>query len=725
MLDKFPLSIKDFKGINIPDEENTAIKIFPNTGLDVVPSAADGEAFEAQNIRFLRSGGFRTRQGYGSGSSFQMQHDFAANEEIVRVHEVKELLGSVQNGKFLVLTYDGSTGRIYYTTGTSPAPILTIANMTDAFFLNAFGRVYISPWGSYGGGLLNEKVYVFTGAYDARPAQGAPLDRTAAVATAVANSATAGNVTPGTHLFDVVYETDTGWITSMYGARPATPGGTPVTQPMSLVCNGNQVTVSNIKTGAAGSGIIKRHIIMSKLVVNYDNTGWIGYEPFFAYTIEDNTTTTITFDKPDAGLVESANYLLDNTEGFIRSCTTMSLYNNRLCFYRPRSGTDIPEAIHSLLVSPVGDPERVDSYGTDNSRILIGREFSSSLVNNGFEYRGVNYVCKERATFAFREELDKDPSEWAVSLVDSSIGAYVLGISVVNDAVSHVFSDTVLVGGPNGIFSFNGMFEEIPITMGWWNSIVFANRKFCEIRIDSNGKLIYVLTGDPSYPRSGTATFSMMVGDYSRGASYGSIRWSKDILTLSQYTFLDVNYSFQTLPGKFFLTSILNNNQPYTIPGFTLKVVNVGVNNDQFNFVSEALSGPGSLEIPYDIKYNFGYTPNEIGDLYTFTGVRLRLLAAKYKFAGSTLTLVDNGSITLSYNILDGVSPITFESNLSPGLAPGKYFFEGFNAVGEKIVINISSSGSNGTTIDTNYFTRLELHEATIFIAERGKNRAL
>lgn len=733
MLDKFPLKITDFKGINIPDEENSELKVFPTTGMDNVPEFND--AIEGQNIRFLKSGGFRTRK-YGVPydiSPADIIASFAANEILVNVFQLQELSGIAHNNRFLYLTYDGTNGKIYDSgLAVGSNIILTIAGMSNAFFINAFGRVYISPWSSYGSPTPSEYVYVYTGVGFtpvARRAQGAALDRTAATATAVANSATAGNITPGTHLFDVVYETDTGFITSMYKANALIPGGPPEIQPLTLVCNGNQVTLTDIKTGAAGSGIVRRHIIMSKLVTNYNNTGWLGYEAFFAYTINDNTTTTVTFDKPDAGLVESADYLLDATEGFIRSCSTISLYNSRLCFYRIDPKSDIPEAGHVVLVSALGDPERVDSYGTDGSRLLIGRDFSSTKVTCGFEFRGLNYVCKDRSTHVFREDLDKSPGEWPVDLVDSNNGAFINGVARVSNTPSHIIDEITIIAGQGGLFSFDGIYSKIPISMGWWNSITYADRKFTQIFIDGDRKLIYVIIGDPTYPRAGTSVKSLFVGDFNRGINYGDIKWSKDVYTLNAAYTISSEFDFQSIAGKFLLTFSSVGTLPYAVPTFFLMCRNPST-YDTFYGIREALitaDTPRAYEIPYETIYTSGFSPTDIGGINTFNGIRLRLLSAGFLSGGGSATPISssgNGSVNLHYNILDGVSPISFGESVSPGTAPGKYIFSGFNAVSEKVKIRISTLGVNSAVVAENTFTALELHELVLFLAERSKTRA-
>lgn len=718
MLDKLPIILKDFKGVNVPDANDL---VFPDFGIDnEIPSFE--EAFEAQNIRFLKGGGFRTRESYQAYNGFSFVTGFPVNVKITGFWPVRNLKGVEYTSRFLFLTWDAVTGRLYEANGSTVTLLLTVTGMKYAFVINAFERMYISPWGpAWGQPLPGSNVYVWNGDYVPRLAQGSPLDRTGAPATAVANSASAGNVTPGTHLFDVVYETDTGFITSMYNALSATPGGTPVLQPLSLVCNGNQVTVSNIKTGAAGSGIIKRHILMSKLVTNYDNTGWLGWIPYFAYTINDNTTTTVTFDKPDAGLVEDASYLLDATEGAIRACTTMSVLNGRMVYYgldpKTAPALVVLEAPTSALISPPGDPERVDALNTDNSRLLIGRSFPGR-VNTGLEFRGINYTFKETSTFAFREEIDKDPAEWNVDEISSGIGAYPLGASKIADKPSSIIDDLILVAGPCGIYPFTGSYPSVSSSLGWWGLETLTDLKFINLFIDPNRKLIYATLGD-TYGTPAQLKDYMWVGDFSKGFSYGDIRWSKDILTTLLINGTPYVTEFRP-SGRFLLRKSLGTRVNNL---FIPSIIDILPSTDGVTIISEiggdVITAGGIFESPLVTKLVTGYTPNDLGDLFTFNAVRIRALTSLRDQDGNS---AGDGSIDIGFFKLDDTAVIP-QKNESFGTAPGKSLTIGLTPpVTEKIKISISTTGTNGALANTH--TKVWLDKIVLFGARRAEDRA-
>lgn len=694
MIDKFPLTIDNFKGVKAPDSEyNEDIE---NYQFDDVSIDA---AYEAVNIRYLKNGGFRSRVGYTG----LLDSNLNMTGSLCQTWQVKNLKGVDQTNRWLVLTWDATNGRIYDTgAGTPSTPILTVAGMKYAFVINAFGRMYISPWSAWGvpldvlgvGSL--DRVYVWNGDYVPRHAQGGALNREAATATGVTNSATAGNIIPGTHLFDVAYEYDTGWVSPLYGTNPAFEGGPSTVLPLALVCTGNKVTIANVKVGGAGSGIVARHIIMSRLVTNYDSFGWLHYEPFFAAKINDNTTTSLTFDMPDAGLVESAAYLLDSL-GVIYSCVSMSVSNNRMIYYgikRSPAGTiDLPilEGNNCILVSPPGDPERVNPYNTDNSRILIGQDFAGG-VNCGAELRGINYVFKNNSTWAFQADISLDPAEWPVDLVDAGIGAFPLGISKVGGSTSSVINDAILVGGVSGVFVFSGNYNVIPISMGWWGSYTEDDFQYITILINPINRLIYCTLRDPLRTGQIGEQDFIWVGNFLYGLDYESIRWSKDEINLARM-----------FSGKVHLYE--------TSASGILNSIRLALGMDITTDLNVIIEDPDNDEDEEDggnsSYYITGHTPTEKGDLYTFSTVRLRVLA----LANATTSItsdIEVGCATMDSN--------TFTSDsIAVSNGPNKFFdFTLKSTVAEKVRIKISTASG----------TKMMVNKLIIFAAQRGEIRA-
>src|SRR5882724_6921558 len=92
-----------------------------------------------------------------------------------------------------------------------------ITGMTDFAFVSINGRAYISPCTSTNlGGLSGEFIYVYDGGGVNMMRKAAGTGPTTAEgAMTAANSATAGNVEAGIHVFGVVYETNSGFLTQI------------------------------------------------------------------------------------------------------------------------------------------------------------------------------------------------------------------------------------------------------------------------------------------------------------------------------------------------------------------------------------------------------------------------------------------------------------------------------------------------------------------------------
>ena len=124
----------------------------------------------------------------------------------------------MQSGQSLLVLVEG--GKIYHCIGPTVVygPILTIPTMEDFGFVAIAGRAYITPFKSYVNsqgvnyelGIQNEFVYVYKG--DGTPARKAAGPKPTGGAL-VAASGVAGLTDTGLHLFAVVYETDTGYLT--------------------------------------------------------------------------------------------------------------------------------------------------------------------------------------------------------------------------------------------------------------------------------------------------------------------------------------------------------------------------------------------------------------------------------------------------------------------------------------------------------------------------------
>jgi hypothetical protein len=222
----------------------------------------------------------------------------------------------------LLLEWDGTTGRIYHVVNASTVfLILSIVGMTDFAFVPYGGRAYISPFITYDGdlkfqkGMQNETLYVYAGdGTNARAAAGA----TPAGVLTIANGA-AGNTDPGRHVFGVVGETDSGFLSQ------------PIALNSFITLANNSVSFNNVPI-FAGPQWVKRHIVASAVIPTF-NGNLEGYQLFFIpdATINDNVTiflNNISFF--DDELEEDASHLFDNY-ATIPAGAALSIYHDRLC----------------------------------------------------------------------------------------------------------------------------------------------------------------------------------------------------------------------------------------------------------------------------------------------------------------------------------------------------------------------------------------------------------
>lgn len=680
MLDKTPIRLDHFGGLRVTDLYGS----YAPRNADIVPLDC---ALVADNVHFMKSGGLRTRDGF---QSLLDVHPTGFTGDVVQYWQIKNLNGVEYSNRWLVLTWDGADGNMYDTGVVGPAtnPILTVQGMKYAFVINAFNRMYISPWSDWGvplvttttqipavTGLFANNILVYNGLYNARIAQLLPPSNTIVVAT----SATAGNVTAGLHLLDVAFETDSGYIIGsvVFGAPSSVVS---YTAPGAFC-----IDVSVIPVGPVGT--VARHLIMTKIIAAYDGQGFATNEPFFITRIPDNTTVAITgLNVPDSGLVESAAYLLDRTIN-IKSCVSMSVYSNRMVYngIRPTAGlaSDVQNT-SSILVSPPGLPEDVNHFGNDGSKVLIHPEYTGRVMN-GAELRGVYYIGKEDSFFATQESEGLDPNEWTVTLIDSGVGIFPLGITNVTDNPGSLVLDNLLVAGPSGIHRFTGSFDPTPISRGWYDLYTIAQLKYSQLWCDPVRKLLFVNFNNPLDPGR-----FFMCGNYYEGFTDEAIRWSRYVLPAA-----DTEWSGEIPWFALYVDSAV----AYPVPVLGYKTVN----NGHFALIKEipsALYDFVSTHISWE--YVTGFTPNENGELLTFAFIRAR---CTNNSGISTAPFTD-----FEYAELDSDTLIPIGS-INPGTDPKKYYTLPMNFVGEQVRFRLS--GTHG-----NILTRL-----IIFVSERAKDR--
>lgn len=433
-------------------------------------------------------------------------HTFAVRDGVGRHQEVASPLSNILRlynyatntaNTLLVLT---SGGKIYHVVdaNTMYGPILTIPSMTDFGFATYGGRAYISPFTTelLGGlnaerGLQNEFLYVYLG--DGTSARKAGGD--AATTTLTVANGNPGNTDAGVHIFGVVFETDTGYLTP--------PGGL-----VAFTTDANfSVDFSNIEVSAQ-SFVTKRHIVASKVIEDY-NGDVNGYTLYFIpdATVPNNVGTTLNdISFFDAELLEDASHLFNNFAD-IPAGVCLTMYQNRMVLTTPYDNPSV------AYVSAAGEPEAFNQVTG-----LLTVPPDGNYITNAAELRDVLYVFKRAKTVSFVDTGD-EPATWPLGSVDNAMGTGVHGIGTVLDT-SGSNVDYLLVASYKGLMLFNGRY--ILPELSWkiqalWASQNFKNRnRVIQPVNDSVNQHIYCVLTDNT----------ILYGDYSNGFDPKSIRWS-------------------------------------------------------------------------------------------------------------------------------------------------------------------------------------------------------
>lgn len=440
---------------------------------------------DCNNIQFIQSG-FETRDALET---------FLADN--LGLGDVLRMYTFVQETGQSVLALD-SNGNIYdvnVTALTVGGPILHVDGMTDFGFVSINGRAYLTPCNSETG-LENEFVYVYAGdGTPARKAAGvAPTDADGALAAA---SGGAGFVEAGVHVFGVVYETDTGFLTSIGPDTLAV-----ITAPGSTVINLTNVPVS------PNSYVTKRRIVATRAINPLLYTGDTrGYDFFFVpdAVIENNTGTTITVSFFDSELLEDASHLQDLYEE-IPATVGLNIYHERMIAYATF------DDISLCLVSFPGEPEAISQIDG-----LIVFPLDGKPITNGQEFRDVLYLFKQTKTNAWTDNGDV-PSAWPLTVLDQGIGAATHGIATVLDS-GGVNVDFLQIVDYSGIMLFDGAYKRPELSWKIQRRWLLLNRNFftrIEIKNDPLAQRLYITLPDRQ----------MYMGDYSNGMDPKNIRWS-------------------------------------------------------------------------------------------------------------------------------------------------------------------------------------------------------
>lgn len=617
MRDQLPVPIDEFNGL-FHRKEDDAYEIVPI-----------GYASDVQNNQYEDSE-IRSRHGFTKSVALPAQAGYPK-----RIFKY-QILGAA--ARYLVLYIDAFGGNLYDTGAAVPStPILSLATMVDFYSVTLSDRAYITPHNAVTG-LQNEGLYVYNGTGLARRA--AAL-KPVIGAFAAATSATAGNISAGIHLFAVAYETVSGFIT-----KPTT--GIAYTAP-----GGRKADLTGIPIGPTGTS--KRHILATKLIVNYDsNPDNDIYEYFFVPggIINENTSTTLTVNWIDSALISTADYLLDNLETIPAGCC-LFIYQGSLVVV---GEFDNP---HLGRVSRSGDPE---SFSAIDGFIKFAPGDGGG-VRCGLEFRSIMYVFKEHRTLATHSN-GKEPSTWPVVVTDSGIGtASPFGIGEILDAQSNN-RDLVLVADKAGLYQFNGSYAEKAISNNieqrWRQGTPLPNG---EVSIDPiNFKAYVTFQQDPAntiYPDT------LLVMDYGEGLAFDKVKWDP--------------WTFVSNLGEVGVV-VSNPMSILTDSDGLLAIFRQIHQNDIYNVyrLSSTLYyddwNGGSIIAFFETANISG---DQEGSVFNFIMIRLRISGT--------------GDITLSYSVPDGVD--TVFSNVPTfalSTAPGKLIDRLFNVVNEAVRVTFS-----------------------------------
>lgn len=488
--DHSPILIDEFNGLwKRGDAESCPIDHFTDTN----------------NIQYSQSS-FKTRDGI---------------DTYVAYPDVRRMYTFITQSDERILVLDG-LGNIYDNKSSTPyVPILSITGMTDFAMLSYAGRAYINPNDGYSG-LQNEHIYVYLGdGTTARKAGGdPPVDADGVI---VASAGATGNVEAGVHIFAVVYETNTGFLTKIG----------PDTLTEFTASGTTKVDLSNISV-SPNTYVVARHIVATRAIDPLLYTGDTrGYQFFFVPEgkIDDNTSTTKTVNFFDADLLNDASHLLDILSQ-IPAGVNFTLYHNRLISIAEYGDPSNKEEVGNISLARVsypGEPEAFDAVSG-----LIIAPIDGNPLTNCQEYRDVLYLFKRTRTFAYTDNGD-DPSGWPLVIIDNGIGAALRGIATILDSAG-VNIDFLAIISLNGIIMFNGSY--IKPETSWkirdlWLSIPKSSINSLQILNDTLLQRFYI-----TLPNA-----QMLLGDYTNGLDAEKIKWatwSFDVLTTS-IAFVEIN----------------------------------------------------------------------------------------------------------------------------------------------------------------------------------------
>lgn len=331
----------------------------------------------------------------------------------------------------------------------------------------------------------------------------------------VFNPNIAGNSDAGLHLFGVVYETNTGYMTA--------PG--PEFFTAQTLIDSKVTRISAIPT-SPDFFVVKRHIVATKAIPDFYNGDQKGYQFFFVPkgTLDNNTATTIDLNFYDSDLVADASHLIDNYAK-IPSCVNFCQYHSRLVMVGDSTfpekvdgtpDTTKPDNRSVARLSAPGEPEAVSKVDG-----LIVTPLDGNPLTNCKTFRDILYLFKASRTYAYADNED-EPATWKEEILDQGVGTCVHGIAEVLDT-GGVNVDFLIIADFSGLMLFNGTYARPELTWKIENIwINFYKERFHELQVinDTIRKKLWVL--EPAFPSS-----VLYHADYGNGLDPKNIRWAR------------------------------------------------------------------------------------------------------------------------------------------------------------------------------------------------------
>lgn len=450
---------------------------------------------DCRNLQFIGSSSVRTRPGIGISQTVELPLT-----NVRRIYNYPTNTGNTLIA--LTYDYDDDEGSIYHIVNSTTVfgPLLTIAGMTDFAFLPYAGRGYISPFGTFEitglsdeplniqKGLENEFLYVYAGdGTSARKAAGTPLTGNMTIANGAA-----GFTDPGLHIFGIVGETASGYLTPPGALETFTTSAN------------SSVSFGNVPTG--GGEFVKRHLVATKVITGY-NGNLEGYELFFVpnATINNDTDTflnNISFFDQD--LLDDASHLLENYSE-IPAGASLCLYHDRLVLTTTFDDPGI------ALVSEIGEPEAIDQIDG-----IVAPPPDGNPLTNCQELRDILYLFKRSKTISYADNGDI-PSSWLPVVVDTALGTSVHGIATVLDS-GGTSVDYLIICTYQGVTMFNGRYINPELTWKMYNYWQNLNRNlFGVIQIVNDPVRKWLLIIIPNG--------AVLHGNYANGMDAKKIRW--------------------------------------------------------------------------------------------------------------------------------------------------------------------------------------------------------